>query len=127
MLKQDGIRDGDRAMTITRLAEIVKIVMDGKVNEAKKVFYEEFYAPGHVPILLGRVGGRFGHTELSLILAKLSNVPPSLVIVEMLSDDGGAMAKGDVENIAKSLGTVVVDGDEIIMRAKVKGVTNSTP
>jgi 3,4-dihydroxy 2-butanone 4-phosphate synthase len=122
-----GIRDGDRAMTITRLAEIVKMVMDGKVNEAKKVFYEEFYAPGHVPILLGRVGRRFGHTELSLILAKLSNVPPSLVIVEMLSDDGGAMAKGDVENIAKSLGTVVVDGDEIIMRAKVKGVINSTP
>jgi len=45
----------------------------------------------------------------------------------MLSDDGGAMAKGDVENIAKSLGTVVVDGDEIIMRAKVEGIINSTP
>jgi 3,4-dihydroxy 2-butanone 4-phosphate synthase len=122
-----GIRDVDRALTITRLADVVKLVMGGRADEARRVFYNEFYAPGHVPILLGRVGQRFGHTELSLILARLSNVPPSLVIVEMLSDDGEAMRREDVERIARSMGTVVIDGDEIVKTARAKGIIDNVP
>lgn len=117
-----GIRDRDRALTITRLADVVKMINEGKVIDARKVFYEEFYAPGHVPILLGRIGRRFGHTELSLMLSKIAGIPPALVIVEMLSDDGEALSKAIVNKIANELGTVLVSGDEIISEAKRRGI-----
>ncbi len=117
-----GIRDRDRALTITRLASIVKMVSEGQVMEARRAFYEEFYAPGHVPILLGRVGRRFGHTELSLVLSKMAGIPPALVIVEVLSDDGGALSKDAVSKVASELGTVLLDGDEIINEAKKRGI-----
>ncbi len=119
-----GIRDRDRALTITRLADVVKMISEGRVMDARKVFYEEFYAPGHVPILLGRVGGhRFGHTELSLMLSRMAGIPPALVIVEMLSDDGGgALSKDTVSKIANELGTALISGDEIINEAKRYGI-----
>ena len=117
-----GIRDRDRALTINRLADIVKMAGEGRVAEARKVFYEEFYAPGHVPILLGRVGRRFGHTELSLMLSRMAGIPPALVIVEMLSDDGGALGRDVVGKMASELGTVLVDGDEIISEARMRGI-----
>ncbi|MGC8542956.1 MAG: 3,4-dihydroxy-2-butanone-4-phosphate synthase [Vulcanisaeta sp.] len=120
-----GIRDRDRALTITRLADVIKLVNDGKVNEARRLFNEEFYAPGHVPILLGRIGRRFGHTELSLMLAKMANVPPALVIVEMLSDDGEALSKDIVAKIANNLGSIVVDGYEIIQEANKRGIIST--
>ncbi|GAB6946346.1 3,4-dihydroxy-2-butanone-4-phosphate synthase [Vulcanisaeta sp. JCM 16161] len=117
-----GIRDRDRALTITRLADVVKMIGEGRVMEARKVFYEEFYAPGHVPILLGRIGRRFGHTELSLMLSRMAGVPPALVIVEMLSDDGGALSKDIVGKIANELGTALISGSEIISEAKRQGI-----
>ncbi len=120
-----GIRDRDRALTITRLADVIKLVNDGKVDEARRLFNEEFYAPGHVPILLGRIGRRFGHTELSLMLAKMANVPPALVIVEMLSDDGEALSKDIVAKIANNLGSIVVDGYEIIQEANKRGIIST--
>jgi len=119
-----GIRDKDRALTITRLANVVKMMNEGKINEAKETFYREFYAPGHVPILLGRIGRRFGHTELSLMLAKMAGIQPSLVIVEMLSDTGEAMSRREIEEVAMGLNTVVVEGEDIVKRATAMGIIN---
>ncbi len=121
-----GIRDRDRALTIARLADVIKMIEEGRVADARKVFYGEFYAPGHVPILLGRVGRRFGHTELSLMLSKMANTLPALVIVEMLSDDGGALSKDTALKIANAFNTVLVSGDEIINEAKKRGIINET-
>ncbi|OYT26679.1 MAG: 3,4-dihydroxy-2-butanone 4-phosphate synthase [Thermoprotei archaeon ex4572_64] len=109
-----GIRDKDRALTISRLAHVVKLAVNGNMSEAREVFRREFYTPGHVPILLGRVGKRFGHTELSLILAELAKIPPALVITEMLSDDGEALSKEDILKISQEMNTVVITGDEIL-------------
>lgn len=47
--KTGGIRDIDRALTITRLADVVRMIKEGRNAEAQKIFYGEFYAPGHVP------------------------------------------------------------------------------
>ncbi len=120
--KTGGIRDIDRALTITRLADVVRMIKEGRNAEAQKIFYGEFYAPGHVPILLGRVGRRFGHTELSLLLSRMAGILPALVIVEMLSDDGEALNKDAVSRIADELGTVVISGGEIIREAERQGI-----
>ena len=117
-----GIRDRDRALTITRLADVVKMVNEGRALDARKIFYDEFYAPGHVPILLGRIGRRFGHTELSLMLSRMAGIPPALVIVEMLSDDGGALSRDAVNKIASELGTVLISGSEIVSEARRRGI-----
>ncbi|WP_069807949.1 3,4-dihydroxy-2-butanone-4-phosphate synthase [Vulcanisaeta thermophila] len=113
-----GIRDNDKALTISRLADVVKVAVGGEVSRARDLFYREFYAPGHVPILLGRVGRRFGHTELSLILAKMANIPPALVITEVLSDDGSAASVDYVREVASRMGSVVVAGHDIINHAR---------
>ena len=109
-----GIRDEDRAKTVRELDKVVELVLKGKVDEAKRKFYGEFIAPGHVPILLGRsLKERKGHTELSMTLAILGGLRPSLVIAEVL-DEGGAMSVSKVREIAYKLNSIVIEGNTII-------------
>ncbi len=109
-----GIRDEDRALTIRELDRVVELVIKGDVASARRKFYSEFISPGHVPILLGRgLKVRRGHTELSIALAELVGLRPSLVIAEMLSDYG-AMSVDEARNVANYLGTLVLEGEEII-------------
>ncbi len=109
-----GIRDADRARTIKELDKVVELAIEGRINEARNKFYSEFIAPGHVPILLGRgLEVRRGHTELSLALMELNGLRPSSVIAEML-DEGGALSVEKAYSIAENLGTVLIEGDEII-------------
>lgn len=109
-----GIRDVDRAYTIKRLYDVIKFIHQGDVSKGKEIFYNEFYTPGHVPILLGRIGKRFGHTELSLILAKIANIVPALVIVEMLGESNEALNIKNVKEIAEKLNTIIIKGEEIV-------------
>jgi 3,4-dihydroxy 2-butanone 4-phosphate synthase / GTP cyclohydrolase II len=58
---------------------------------------EDFARPGHVFPLIAREGGvlfRSGHTEAAVDLCKLSGLPPSGVISELMNDDGSVM-KGE--------------------------------
>ena len=109
-----GIRDVDRALTIRRLAEVVKIVENGDVESGREVFYREFYTPGHVPILLGRVGKRWGHTELSLIISKIANIEPALVICEVLYESNTVPTFEEYLKIAKDLNTIIIRGSDIV-------------
>ncbi len=116
-----GIRDEDRALTIRKLDEVVKLVIEGRVADGRRKFYSEFISPGHVPILLGRgLEVRRGHTELSIALAELVGLRPSLVIAEMLGDEG-ALSVEEAKEIADYLGTVVIEGNEIIKAALSEG------
>ncbi|NPA70405.1 MAG: 3,4-dihydroxy-2-butanone 4-phosphate synthase [Crenarchaeota archaeon] len=108
-----GIRDVDRALTIRELSKIVKLVLEGQVDVAREEFYTKFYAPGHVPVLLGRVGSRWGHTELSLILSNLANIEPALVICEVLNDSIDVPSLEDCRRIAEKLNTVLISGREL--------------
>jgi 3,4-dihydroxy 2-butanone 4-phosphate synthase len=109
-----GIRDSDRAVTIRELDKVITLVLSNKVEDAKRKFYDEFVAPGHVPILLGRgIKRRRGHTELSIALAEIGGLTPSMVITEVLNE-GEAMSVEDVKKLAKDLNTVVIEGDEIL-------------
>jgi len=109
-----GIRDEDRALTIRELDRVASLVLGGRVGDAREAFYREFTSPGHVPILLGRgLSRRRGHTELSLALAELAGLRPSVVVAEVLSD-GGAMSVSDAERLARVYGSILIEGDEIV-------------
>jgi len=109
-----GISDYDRALTIRKLHEVTELVSLGEVGMGRELFYGSFISPGHVPILIGRdLSVRRGHTELSIALARLANLIPSMVIAEVL-DEGYSMSLSKAKELAERLGTTVVDGDEIL-------------
>jgi len=116
-----GIRDADRATTIRELDKVLTMIVDGDVERARSYFQENFVAPGHVPILLGRrLGDRKGHTELSLHLAILAGMTPSTVIVEMLSR-GDALGLEGARRVSREKSYPLVEGSEIIDRVEKLG------
>jgi 3,4-dihydroxy 2-butanone 4-phosphate synthase len=78
-----GITDSDRALTISRMAQVCKNIENGGVEE----FAREFRAPGHVPILIASrrlLAERNGHTELCVYLTKLAGITPAVAMCEMM-------------------------------------------
>lgn len=108
-----GISDNDRALTILKLHEIISELKEDEKSAVKR-FYTEFYAPGHVPILLSRgIGERQGHTELSTTLAEYVGLERSVVIAEML-DEGKSLSKEKVIKYARNMGFLLIEGKEIL-------------
>ncbi len=109
-----GITDNDRALTINKLAEITKKAMNGEhVN-----FGAEFRSPGHMPLLRGApnlLKDRRGQTELSLVLARVANIIPAMVMCEMMDGETGkALSKEDAIAYGKKNGFVFVEGKEVV-------------
>jgi len=99
-----GIPDRDRALTISEFPKI----RDGKE------LAEKYYAPGHVPLLISRtLKERRGHTELSIELARKARLSETMVLCEMLSDDGGSLKVEDAKAYARKKGFAFVDGGEL--------------
>jgi len=99
-----GITDNDRALTITEFAKL----------ENPRQMTENFYAPGHVHLLIAKtLGKRRGHTELSTELARRGGLKPAIVLCEMMGDDGKALSLGKAKEYAGKHGLVLVDGGEI--------------
>lgn len=65
---------------------------------------EDIVQPGHVFPLMARPGGvlaRAGHTEAGCDLARLANLEPAAVIVEILNEDGTMARRPDLEKFAE--------------------------
>lgn len=108
-----GISDADRALTIRELHKVVELAVEGRIEEARTKFYSEFYAPGHVPVLLARgLGERRGHTELAVALAIMAGLKPSVVFAEMLGYGSSLDLRG-AERVAQERNLVLLSGDEI--------------
>lgn len=107
-----GVRDADKALTVKELAKVVDVALRDP-EEARELFRRSFYLPGHVPVLGGRIGERWGHTELSLILARAAGVPPALVIIEALGRHTEAMPIHEAKAMAEILDIPLVTGEEI--------------
>ncbi|MCS7128952.1 MAG: 3,4-dihydroxy-2-butanone-4-phosphate synthase [Sulfolobales archaeon] len=119
-----GITDRDRVMTIRRLHVVACNVYKGSLEEARRIFLTEFYAPGHVPILTSRgLKLRRGHTELVTALALITGVVPSMVIAEMLSD-GIALPYEDARKYAEDYKLLFIDGSEIASEAERRDLVN---
>lgn len=112
-----GITDRDRALTIT---EFVRTLFSGEPTDAIRIeLGERFRAPGHVHLLntTDRIlESRKGHTELCTAMMYMAGVLPSATICEMMGDDGGSMARPDVEAFAEENGIPFVTGSEVLER-----------
>jgi 3,4-dihydroxy 2-butanone 4-phosphate synthase len=109
-----GIPDNDRTLTINKIGEIVRVVLDGK----KIDFGSEFRSPGHVALLRaasGLLDERRGQTELSIQLALMAGINPSMVVCEMLDENTGkALSKEDAIKYSKSYNIPFLEGINII-------------
>jgi 3,4-dihydroxy 2-butanone 4-phosphate synthase len=108
-----GITDLDRALTISRLAEVARSAMNG----GPASFGREFRSPGHVPLLRaapGLLAERRGQTELSIVFARAAKVAPAVVVCEMLEGrTGRSLSKKEAMRYARELNLVFVEGEEV--------------
>lgn len=102
-----GITDKDRALTIRSFSELVSN------GCSRKAFFNNFYTPGHVFLLIGSgIEKRRGHTELALELARMAGLPPAMVLCEML-DYGDALSKNKAAAYAKNNRIPFLEGADI--------------
>lgn len=111
-----GITDRDRALTITAIAEQVKKSMNGGGAD----FNAQFRTPGHCALLRAAdqlLDQRKGQTELSVALANMAGITPSITICEMLDDESGyALSKKGAQAYAKKHRLVFIEGREVLDR-----------
>lgn len=109
-----GITDNDRALTINKIGEAVEKVLKGERID----FGKEFRSPGHVAVLRAAsklLNERRGQTELSIQLALMAGICPSMVVCEMLDGNTGkALSKEDAKRYAIHHNLSFVEGKEII-------------
>ncbi len=109
-----GVTDNDRSLTIRKIGEAVKLVLDGKSYE----FGKNFRSPGHVAILKASknlIYERVGQTELSIAIAELAEITPAVAICEMLDDKTGkALSKKDALRYAQEHDIPFVEGKEVV-------------
>ncbi len=119
-----GISDRDKALTIRRLHDVAELIYNNRIEEARRIFATEFYGPGHVPILTSRgLRNRRGHTELTVALALITRLTPSIVIAEML-DEEISLPYEDARKFAEENNLLFIDGADIVSEAERKGYTN---
>jgi 3,4-dihydroxy 2-butanone 4-phosphate synthase len=108
-----GITDDDRALTITALA-------DAAAAPETTDFAATFRAPGHVHLLRaapGLLADRQGHTELGIALADAADLPPAVVVCEMLDDEtGGALPPAAAQAYADRAEIPYVEGAALLER-----------
>ncbi len=108
-----GITDNDRSRTIRELA-------DAAAAPAKTDFATEFRVPGHVHILKGApdlLAQRRGHTELGLALAEAADLPPAVVVCEMLDDETGqALSPAAARTYADRHDLTYLEGSDVLDR-----------
>jgi len=109
-----GITDRDRALTISAVADEVKKSLNGGGAH----FSDLFRTPGHCALLRAAdnlLDQRKGQTELSVALARMAGITPSITICEMLDDESGyALPKSGAKAYARKHGLVFVEGSEVL-------------
>jgi 3,4-dihydroxy 2-butanone 4-phosphate synthase/GTP cyclohydrolase II len=99
-----GISAYDRAQTVRAAVQ----------PDAKP---QDLVQPGHVFPLMAQPGGvltRAGHTEAGCDLARLAELEPAAVIVEILNEDGTMARRPDLERFARQHGLKVGTIAELI-------------
>jgi 3,4-dihydroxy 2-butanone 4-phosphate synthase len=115
-----GVTDADRALTISELGAFAADddVADGLDAED---FAAAFRAPGHVNLLRAAAGlldERRGHTELGLALAEAADLPPAVVVCEMLDDEtGDALSTAAAREYAARNDIPFVEGEALVERS----------
>jgi 3,4-dihydroxy 2-butanone 4-phosphate synthase len=109
-----GITDNDRALTINKIGETVHRILNDEILD----FGSEFRSPGHVALLRaapGLLSERRGQTELSIQLALMADITPSMVVCEMLDKKTGkALSKEDAIKYSHRFSMPFVEGKNIL-------------
>ena len=109
-----GITDVDRALTISKMADVCRKIDSGGIEE----FANNFRAPGHVPLLIASnnlLEERTGHTELSIYLMQIARLVPAVVICEMLdSTTHRSLSINKAKNYANKFGIVLIESNQLI-------------
>ncbi len=110
-----GITDIDRALTIRELGKLSKRAL--KENFSNN-FGKHFRTPGHVPLLRASenlLEERQGHTELSIALMEMAEVPPCSVVCEMLdAETGKALSTEKAIQYSEENEMPFLEGEEIV-------------
>ncbi len=113
-----GITDHDRALTISKMAEICKNIDNSGIDQ----FARNFRAPGHVPILIASkrlLHDRMGHTELCVYLMQLADLTPAVAICEMMdSATHKALSIETAQEYATKVGIPLIEASELKTNAK---------
>jgi len=120
-----GVTDRDRALTISRFAQLVGEALRKENGWAVEALGREFRSPGHVPLLNaaeGLVDRRRGHTELTTALVTMAGLVPSATICEMMGDDGRAMSKADAKEYARARNLVFLEGQDVVEAWRARSV-----
>ena len=99
-----GISASDRAKTVKALIET-----------NKKPF--ELARPGHIFPLKAKEGGvlrRTGHTEAAIDFARLANLKPAGLIVEIMNEDGTMARLPQLINVAKKFDIKIVSIEDLV-------------
>lgn len=99
-----GISAADRAKTIVALTE-----------QATKP--HELARPGHIFPLIAKQGGvlrRTGHTEAAIDFARLADLKPAGVIVEIMNEDGSMARLPELVEVAKKFDLKIVSIEDLI-------------
>ena len=111
-----GIRDTDRALTISEFGKLASEI-EGLGNiEAQRIFGERFRSPGHIPICIASkrlLSERKGHTELGIAISEMAEIQPVMAGCEML-EIGVSLEKEKAIKYAEENGLVFLEGWEII-------------
>ncbi|HEC88025.1 MAG TPA: 3,4-dihydroxy-2-butanone-4-phosphate synthase, partial [Thermoplasmata archaeon] len=111
-----GIRDIDRALTISEFGKLVKEIKEMSSFKAQRIFGERFRSPGNIPICIaskGLLNERNGHTELGIAIAEMAEITPVMAGCEML-DVEKSLKKEDAIKYAEKNGYIFLEGKEII-------------
>ncbi|MCL6265751.1 3,4-dihydroxy-2-butanone-4-phosphate synthase [Flagellimonas myxillae] len=99
-----GISAGDRAKTIIALTE-----QGTKPHDLAR--------PGHIFPLIAKEGGvlrRTGHTEAAIDFARLADLKPAGVIVEIMNEDGSMARLPQLQEVAKKFDLKIVSIEDLI-------------
>ncbi len=99
-----GISAADRAKTIVALTE-----QTTKPHELAR--------PGHIFPLIAKQGGvlrRTGHTEAAIDFARLADLKPAGVIVEIMNEDGSMARLPELMDVAKKFDLKIVSIEDLI-------------
>lgn len=85
---------------------------------------QEFVRPGHVYPLLAKEGGvlrRAGHTEASVDLVRMAGLAPAAAIIEICSEDGRNMARGEeLHRLARQYQLPIIAIDQLIRYRRLR-------
>jgi 3,4-dihydroxy 2-butanone 4-phosphate synthase len=113
-----GVTDEDRALTISELGGFADGVLTDEVADPTDAFTDAFRVPGHVHLLRAApalLAERRGHTEFAVELAEAANVPPAVVVCEMLDDaTGEELSVAGAMEYADRHGIPFLEGEDVV-------------